>query len=135
MRFPRDLRMKGNIMQKETKLKESVRFIPSILVFLSGILFLFSAFTIAKSSPAETTDIPANTEKEVQEIYIEKAEYYVIKENEDGKISVYLSDGSKFTDTEIFVFSLSEKDRELLSVGIMAKSDEELSLYLEGLSG
>ena len=63
------------------------------------------------------------------------AEYYVIKEDEDGYISVYLSDGKLYRQLDILAYTLPMSDRAKLEIGIMVKSDSELDSYIDGFSG
>ena len=60
------------------------------------------------------------------------SEYYVIRESEDGYISVFLSDGSLYQNWNVPAYTLPSGDRERLRIGIMAKSDAELASYKEG---
>ncbi len=123
-------------MNKDKKLIIFGYIIPSALTLLCGIVMLVSAFMIKNRE--ESIQASVNTvakEETTLGFHISEAEYFVIRENGEGKISVYLSDGRKYLDTDIRVFTQPKKDRELLSVGIMAESEEELSMLLEGFSG
>jgi hypothetical protein len=109
--------------------------IPSAVAMTVGLCLIIAAAFLGGRKEAE--EIPAAvsvTEKPSDGICLE-TEYYIIRESTEGKISVYLSDGELYRELEVYTALLSEKDRNLLRVGIMASSDAELSAFIEGLCG
>lgn len=108
--------------------------LPAIIMFVAGLsMILCAAFLGGREKAVEVMAGTAEVRRDP--IYVTSTEYYVIRKNENGKISVYLSDGTLYKSIDVYVWSLSGKDRELLEIGIMAESDEELACYLEGLAG
>ena len=112
-----------------------ITLLPSTVALTVGLCMILAAAFLRGNDT--DTDVPANaTEHEtVKDIFNEDAEYYVIRENGEGKVSVYLSNGLLYKELDVYTALLSEKDRELLDVGIMARSDSELAAFIEGLCG
>ena len=125
-------------MDQETKraLKElMLALIPSAVAMTVGLcLIIAAAFFGGRKEEEEIPAAVSVTEKPSDGICLE-TEYYIIRENTEGKISVYLSDGELYRELDVYTALLSEKDRNLLRVGIMASSDAELSAFIEGLCG
>lgn len=119
--------------------------IPSFLFFLSGLLsVLFASFMMGRAqlTTADTASVTVakstdsiKEEDSLPAALISSSEYYVIKEDADGYVSVYLSDGRLYRRLDILAYVLPAADRERLRIGIMVKSDLELESYVEGFSG
>ena len=119
--------------------------IPSFLFFLSGLLsVLFASFMMGRAqlTTADTVSVTVakstdsiKEEESLPAALISSSEYYVIKEDADGYVSVYLSDGRLYRRLDILAYVLPAADRERLRIGIMVKSDLELDSYVEGFSG
>ena len=119
--------------------------IPSFLFFLSGLLsVLFASFMMGRAqlTTADTASVTVakstdsiKEEESLPAALISSSEYYVIKEDADGYVSVYLSDGRLYRRLDILAYVLPAADRERLRIGIMVKSDLELESYVEGFSG
>ena len=119
--------------------------IPSFLFFLSGLLsVLFASFMIGRAQLTTADTVSVTVAKSTDSIkeedslpaaLISSSEYYVIKEDADGYVSVYLSDGRLYRRLDILAYVLPAADRERLRIGIMVKSDLELESYVEGFSG
>ena len=119
--------------------------IPSFLFFLSGLLsVLFASFIMGRAqlTTADTASVTVakstdsiKEEESLPAALISSSEYYVIKEDADGYVSVYLSDGRLYRRLDILAYVLPAADRERLRIGIMVKSDLELESYVEGFSG
>ena len=119
--------------------------IPSFLFFLSGLLsVLFASFMMGRAqlTTADTVSVTVakstdsiKEEESLPAALISSSEYYVIKEDADGYVSVYLSDGRLYRRLNILAYVLPAADRERLRIGIMVKSDLELESYVEGFSG
>ena len=119
--------------------------IPSFLFFLSGLLsVLFASFIMGRAqlTTADTASVTVakstdsiKEEESLPAALISSSEYYVIKEDADGYVSVYLSDGRLYRRLNILAYVLPAADRERLRIGIMVKSDLELESYVEGFSG
>ena len=119
--------------------------IPSFLFFLSGLLsVLFASFMMGRAqlTTADTVSVTVakstdsiKEEESLPAALISSSEYYVIKEDADGYVSVYLSDGRLYRRLDILAYVLPAADRERLRIGIMVKSDLELESYVEGFSG
>ena len=120
----------------------SLILIISFALFLTGLLMLLFAFFIGgkqhtdEKSDLNVTDKQILTEDEESEaIFNEICEYYVMKEDTDGYISVYLSSGELYKRLDIPTYTLPSSDRARLRIGIMVRSDLELTSYIEGFSG
>lgn len=119
--------------------KLALMLIPSFLVFLSGLLMILcSVFISGKQSDetaSESVCVYPSTESESIAIIETESEYYIIREDDDGFIAVYLSDGALYRRLDIRAYTLPQKDRSRLRIGIPVHSDRELDLYIEGFSG
>lgn len=117
--------------------------IPAFLVFFCGLLMMLCALFIEGRNRADIAVQVTDSSKEetttdaesLQTALMGDAEYYVIKEDEDGYISVYLSDGKLYRQLDILAYTLPMSDRAKLEIGIMVKSDSELDSYIDGFSG
>ncbi len=110
----------------------SLTFFAALLFFSAGITMLLFAYF--GQNEKEDESIPAAVEKEEQETEISVSEYYIIKTDASGRVSVFLPSGGLYFESDIYAFALPKRDREALAVGIPVTSEEELSLYLEGLT-
>lgn len=112
-----------------------ITLLPSTVALIAGLcMILAAAFLNGRDTEQDAPAFVSDSET-VRDIFDESTEYYVIRENSEGRISVYLSNGVLYNDLDVYTDLLSEKDRELLRVGIMAKSDSELQAFIEGLCG
>lgn len=113
-----------------------ITLLPSTVALIVGLCMMLSAaFLNGREDSRDTEHVDAEACETVKEIFYEDTEYYVIRENESGGVSVYLSSGVLYRELDVYTALLSDKDRELLKVGIMARSDTELREYIEGLCG
>ena len=124
-----------NAHEKRNLKEIIITLLPSTVALIIGLcMILAAAFLNGRN---KEHDVPASvTDNEtVKEIFDDSTEYYVIRENDEGKISVYLSSGEIYRELDVYTALLSPKDRQLLKVGIMASSDRELMAFIEGLCG
>lgn len=124
------------MITKEEKKRNILSLISSIAVLCAGLCMILCSAALSgqqKYIEASITEMqkPNPSESTAANIYTD-SEYYVIRENENGYISVFLSDGSLYQHWNILAYTLPMSDRERLRIGIMAKSDAELSSYKEG---
>lgn len=127
---------------RSAKKELSLVLISSFTVFLTGLLMMLcSAFLFGKEKEPYTletvSESTAATEssKEADELFSDTVQYYVIREDEDGYISVYLSGGELYRRLDIPAYTLPLSDRARLEIGIMVQTDAELASYIEGFSG
>lgn len=113
-----------------------ITLLPSTVALIVGLCMMLSAaFINGREDVRDTEQVDADACETVKEIFYEDTEYYVIRENGSGGVAVYLSSGVLYKELDVYTALLSDKDRELLKVGIMARSDTELREYIEGLCG
>lgn len=124
-----------NAEEKRSFKEMIITLLPSTVALIVGLCMMLAAAFF--DGRGDIADVPASvTENEtVRDIFNENAEYYVIRENSLGRISVFLSNGELYKELDVYTDLLSPKDRELLRVGIMAGSDSELAAFIEGLCG
>ncbi len=108
-------------------------FVPALILFVSGLIMILSALFFGGREEYTAVSAPEASVGEEESAGLEITEYYIIREGDDGKIAVYLEDGKLYSGTDIYVISLPERDRAMLRAGIMAKGEEELEVFLEGL--
>jgi len=133
----------GKISDGVSKKELSFTLVSSFAIFLTGLLMIICATFIGgkkqeeyipEKTSSQDTEIKTDA-TESEDIFNDVTEYYVIKEDEDGYISVYLSSGELYKRLDIRTYTLPSSDRARLGVGIMVRSDGELETYIEGFSG
>ena len=122
------------------KTRIALMLIPSFIMFLTGLIMILCAAFLGGKHEAIASESTLGSsslreESAMTDIFIEECEYYVIREDEEGYISVYLSGGELYRQLDIKAFTLPQCDRERLEIGIPVHSDRELALYIEGFSG
>lgn len=122
------------LVTKEEKRRNIISLINSVAVLCAGLCMILCSTALSgqqkyiEASIAETQRSPKESNVSIHA----DSEYYVIRESENGYISVFLSDGSLYQNWNVPAYTLPSGDRERLRIGIMAKSDAELASYKEG---
>ena len=124
-----------NAEEKRNYKEVIITMLPSTVALIVGLCMILAAAFLRGNDTDTDVAVNATECETVRDIFNENAEYYVIRENGAGKVSVYLSSGILYKELDVYTALLSEKDRELLDVGIMASSDSELAAFIEGLCG
>lgn len=124
-----------NAEEKRSFKEMIITLLPSTVALIAGLCMILAAAFFNGSSGREDVPVYVTGQETEKEIFNGEAEYYVIRENSEGRVSVFLSSGTLYKELDVYTALLSEKDRELLRVGIMAKSDSELEAFIEGLCG
>lgn len=124
------------LVTKEEKKRNIISLISSIAVLCAGLCMILCAAALSGQQKYIEVGIAetgrSNLSQESAANIHADSEYYVIREDENGCISVFLSDGTLYQNWNVPAYTLPMKDRERLRIGIMAKSDAELSSYKEG---
>ncbi len=123
-----------------------VMLIPAMIMLFAGLCMMLGAIFISEStakgslpSESEASSLTSQLETEPPSvsagISTELSECFIIREDESGCVSVYLSSGELYKKLDVLAFSLPMRDRERLKVGIVARNEDELYSYIEGFSG
>ncbi len=124
------------LVTKEERKRNIISLISSVSVLCAGLCMVLCSTVLsgqqkyieAGITETQNSNLLGNSSANIHTA----TEYYVIRENDDGYISVFLSDGSLYQNWNVPAYTLPKSDRERLRIGIMAKSDAELSSYKEG---
>ena len=111
------------VKKNQFALSVTFQLIITIALFLS-LYFLLSSKIDSKQKIENINDTPAFNENNNEEEKEEKQQY-VLKEY-NGKLAVYLNNDFQY-ELDIYVFTLPNEDKKLLSKGICVSSEQELN--------
>ena len=114
-------------MEQNNQYIDKKQFILSIMLLVGLTITLFIGLFTLLNNKIEKISLKIS---DPTEIYIETSKTveetdYLVKEF-NGKIGVYLNGDFQY-DLDIYVITLPEKDKQLLSEGIRASSEQELN--------
>lgn len=118
-------------MEQENQFIDKKQFTLSIMLLVGLMLTLFIALFVLLNNKIESVNSRFEESKPVFEnttTTTNEDTIYTIKEF-NGKIGVYLNDDFQYH-LDIYVSTLPEKDKQLLSKGITATSEQELNEIL-----
>ena len=115
-------------MEQENQFIDKKQFTLSIMLLVGLMLTLFIALFVLLNNKIESVNSRFEESQPVFEnttVTTNEDKIYTVKEF-NGKIGVYLNGDFQY-DLDIYVSTLPEKDKQLLSKGIIATSEQELN--------